>query len=104
LAPTDLESFVALRSRPETQNHSTLRGRPDRDAAESKMWLDRYSIEPTDGDGHGIPPHWYFGAFLQSTGEMIGEGGFPDLVDQASSKTYCSYKKLEYTYEAILAR
>lgn len=23
--------------------------------------------------------HWYFGAFLAETGELIGEGGLPDI-------------------------
>jgi RimJ/RimL family protein N-acetyltransferase len=67
---SDLEAFHALRSVAATQNESTTRGRPDRDLDESKQNLEWFQAE----DQH----HWYFGAFLQSTGELIGEGGLPD--------------------------
>lgn len=76
--PSDLEAFHELRSIAELQVHSTSRGRPDRDVAESKENLERLQA-PHD------KRHWYWGAFLQSTGELIGEAGLPDSEDQPTS-------------------
>ncbi|KAH8647984.1 hypothetical protein BX600DRAFT_443318 [Xylariales sp. PMI_506] len=64
---------LLLRSRPETQNHSTSRGRPDCDRAESEQFLSRLAADDE--------VHWYFVTFLRETGELVGEGGIPDLVD-----------------------
>lgn len=69
---SDLEGFYALRRQPETQNHSTIRGRPDRDIAETRKYIE-WLYEQDQA-------HWYFGAFLSSTGELIGEGGLPDCL------------------------
>lgn len=69
--PSDIESFHSLRSIEAIQKHSTTRGRTDRDLEESRQNIERYQTEDQS--------HWYFGAFLQSTGELIGEGGLPDL-------------------------
>ncbi|KAI3399757.1 hypothetical protein diail_5825 [Diaporthe ilicicola] len=78
LLPTDLEAFHELRSIAETQVHSTARGRPDRDLEESRANLERLQA-PHD------KRHWYWGAFLASTGELIGEAGLPDSEDQPTS-------------------
>lgn len=43
-----------------------------KDLEESKQNLDQLQT-PYDRK------HWYFGAFLASTGELIGEGGLPDI-------------------------
>ncbi|KAK8043892.1 hypothetical protein PG994_012730 [Apiospora phragmitis] len=76
--PSDLEAFHELRSREETQRGSMLRGRASRDRDESRRQLDQ--LQQDDGQGH-----WYVGAFLQSTGELVGEAGLPDCVTMARS-------------------
>jgi RimJ/RimL family protein N-acetyltransferase len=78
LLPSDLEAFHELRSIAETQNASTSRGRPDRDLDESRANLERLQA-PYD------ERHWYWGAFLASTGELIGEAGLPDSEEQPTS-------------------
>lgn len=78
LLPSDLEAFHELRSIEETQSASTFRGRPDRDLEESRENLERLQA-PND------KRHWYWGAFLASTGELIGEAGLPDSEDQPTS-------------------
>ncbi|ETS76241.1 hypothetical protein PFICI_11628 [Pestalotiopsis fici W106-1] len=67
----DLEAFHALRSCPLTQIHSPTRGRTDNDIEETRAhieWMESHDQE-----------HYYFGAFLNSTGELIGEGGLPKV-------------------------
>lgn len=71
LVPSDLEAFHKLRANADLQNKSMSRGRPDKDLEESELNLARLQ-SPYDEQ------HWYFGAFLASTGELIGEGGIPD--------------------------
>ncbi|KAG8165648.1 hypothetical protein KVR01_004200 [Diaporthe batatas] len=78
LLPSDLEAFHELRSISELQNSSTARGRPDRDLEETKANLEHLQA-PSE------KRHWYWGAFLASTGELIGEGGLPDSEDQPTS-------------------
>ncbi|POS73706.1 hypothetical protein DHEL01_v207897 [Diaporthe helianthi] len=78
LLPSDLEAFHELRSIGEMQSWSTARGRPDRDLAESRANLEWFQA-PND------ERHWYWGAFLASTGELIGEGGLPDTEFQPTS-------------------
>ncbi|KAJ0114124.1 acyltransferase [Diaporthe amygdali] len=78
LLPSDLEAFHELRKIGETQIHSTARGRPDRDVEETRQNLERLQA-PHD------QRHWYWGAFLASTGELIGEAGLPDSEDQPTS-------------------
>ncbi|KAL4727115.1 hypothetical protein ACLX1H_006016 [Fusarium chlamydosporum] len=73
----DLDAFHELRKIPELQTHSTGRGRASKDKDESERQL--YSLVQDDQS------HWYFGAFLKSTGELIGEGGLPDVLTMASS-------------------
>lgn len=72
----DLAAFCELRQA-STQVYSRLRGRPDVSAEHSREQL----VRLTDDD----QGHWYFGAFLQSTGELIGEGGLPDVRDRDMS-------------------
>lgn len=78
ILPSDAEAFHSLRQIPETQNHSTRRGRPDRDLDETIQNIEHLQA-PYD------ERHWYFGAFLAETGELIGEGGLPDVEDQPTS-------------------
>ncbi|KAK8126942.1 uncharacterized protein PG998_002701 [Apiospora kogelbergensis] len=74
----DLDAFHELRSRPETQRHSLTRGRASRDREESRARLD--ALLADDGQRH-----WYVGAFLAATGELVGEAGLPDCVTLARS-------------------
>lgn len=76
LLPADLDAFVTLR-RADTQVYSRLRGRPDVSADHSRQQLDRLNADDQ--------AHWYFGAFLLDTGELIGEGGLPDVRDRDMS-------------------
>lgn len=76
LAPADLDAFWALR-RAGTQVYSRLRGRPDVSIDHSREQLARLNDDEQS--------HWYFGAFLQDTGELIGEGGLPDVRDRDMS-------------------
>lgn len=69
---SNLEEFHRLRSQPETQCESTTRGRPDHDLAETEEYLEMLQQDDQ--------AHWYFGAFLASTDELIGEGGLPDCL------------------------
>lgn len=75
----DLDAFYELRSIAETQEHSKLRGRPDRNKDETAEYI-KLMAENEDY-------HWYFGVFLSSTGEMIGEGGLPDCVLMSTSNS-----------------
>lgn len=74
---SDLDGLHELRQRPELQDHSRTRGRPDHNKEETRQHLQNL----TDDDQN----HWYFGGFLQSTGELIAEGGLPDCNVMASS-------------------
>jgi RimJ/RimL family protein N-acetyltransferase len=74
---SDLDSFHQLRQEKETQDQSTSRGRPDESKDQTRWYIDRMS--------EADQSHWYFGVFLQSTGELIGEGGLPDIVDMPKS-------------------
>lgn len=73
----DLDGFHELRRRPELQKNSKLWGRLVESKEESKRHLEAL-VEDYES-------HWYFGAFLQSTGEMIGEGGQRDAAIMATS-------------------
>lgn len=78
LLPSDLEAFHTLRSDAEAQKWSPTRGRASRDLDESRAALERLQA-PHDED------HWYFGAFLATTGELIGELGIPNAADNPRS-------------------
>lgn len=78
IVPSDLDAFWELRRIPELQVHSPSRGRPDRDRDETRQNIEDLQSPHDDR-------HWYWGAFLASTGEMIGECGIPDIEDQPSS-------------------
>ncbi|KAL4727088.1 hypothetical protein ACLX1H_005988 [Fusarium chlamydosporum] len=73
----DLDGFYELRSKPELQLCSKRRGRPDKDKDETRQQIDAFEQDAES--------HWYFGAFLQSTGELIGEGGLPDCQHMITS-------------------
>ncbi|KAJ4267558.1 hypothetical protein NW762_003666 [Fusarium torreyae] len=73
----DLDGFHDLRRRPELQRCSKLRGRPDKSKDETSQHINAFEQDDQS--------HWYFGAFLQSTGELIGEGGLPDCQHMVTS-------------------
>ncbi|KAJ4014178.1 hypothetical protein NW752_005897 [Fusarium irregulare] len=73
----DLEAFHDLRKDSELQVHSTSRGRANKDKDESERQL--HALVQDD------QCHWWFGAFLKSTGELIGEAGLPDVLSMSSS-------------------
>ncbi|KAJ1324318.1 GNAT family N-acetyltransferase [Microdochium nivale] len=64
---SDLEALHALRTQPEVMT-KTFRPRVDRDIDETRTLLESLQ-SPHDGNS------WRFGAFLASTGELVGEGG-----------------------------
>lgn len=63
----DLDAFWELRQIAETQVPSKERGRPDASKDDTRRQIE--SLVEFEQD------QWYYGAFLRSTGEMIGEGG-----------------------------
>ncbi|KAF4984006.1 hypothetical protein FZEAL_711 [Fusarium zealandicum] len=73
----DLDGLHDLRQRPKLQLHSKTRGRPNRSKDETRQHIEEMAEDE--------PTHWNFGAFLQSTGELIGEGGLPDCVHMVTS-------------------
>ncbi|KPM46519.1 hypothetical protein AK830_g43 [Neonectria ditissima] len=77
ITEADLDAFHELRSLPELQLRSKIRGRPDKDKEETKRVI--------DGMAQDTDSNWYFGAFLQSTNELIGEGGMPDCLHMITS-------------------
>jgi RimJ/RimL family protein N-acetyltransferase len=77
LTEDDLDAFHELRSIPELQLRSKTRGRPSKDKQETKAHIDALMQDEQS--------HWYFGAFLQSTNELIGEGGMPDCLHMITS-------------------
>lgn len=79
IIPEDLDAFHDLRQIAETQEHSKIRGRPDRSKEETAQYIEDLASNEDN--------HWYFGAFLLSTGEMIGEGGLPDCVIMSTSNS-----------------
>ncbi|CAJ2513652.1 Uu.00g017710.m01.CDS01 [Anthostomella pinea] len=79
ILPSDLDAFCELRKIPECQNQSKTRGRADESREETKQALEALNREEQN--------HWYFGVFLQATGELIGEAGLPDCVATATSNT-----------------
>lgn len=78
LLPSDLEAFHTLRSDADAQTRSPTRGRASRDLDESRRALEQLQA-PHDRE------HWYFGAFLAATGELIGELGVPNAEDNPRS-------------------
>ncbi|KAH7037063.1 acyl-CoA N-acyltransferase [Microdochium trichocladiopsis] len=68
----DAEALHKLRADAELQQHSIVRGRPD-ESLEQTIHNIEQLLPPYDDC------HWYFGAFLAETGELIGEGGLPDI-------------------------
>ncbi|KAF3763837.1 hypothetical protein M406DRAFT_341246 [Cryphonectria parasitica EP155] len=79
IGPDDLDAFYELRKCAETQEHSKTRGRPDWNKEETEKAIEALVSQART--------HWYFGAFLLSTGEMIGEGGLPDCTIMSTSNS-----------------
>ncbi|KAI1137697.1 acyl-CoA N-acyltransferase [Hypoxylon sp. FL0543] len=81
----DLIQYHQLRSQPEAMAHTRL-GRPDRDLAETVSALQEH-----------LPPHdratFRFGAFLASTGALVGEGGVHTLRSAA-----CGWPEVVYYF------
>ncbi|KAF4446862.1 n- gnat protein [Fusarium austroafricanum] len=73
----DLDAFHELRHNSDLQKHSTARGGATKDKSESERQL--HSLVQDDQS------HWWFGAFLKSTNECIGEGGLADVLTMSSS-------------------
>lgn len=73
----DVDQLHALRKITEIQCHSKTRGRADETVEETRASIEELIAHQWD--------QWYFGAFLRSTGEMIGEGGLPSCTIMASS-------------------
>lgn len=73
----DADNLHALRKIDEIQKHSKTRGRADENLEETKAGIEELIAHQWD--------QWYFGAFLKTTGEMIGEGGLPSCTIMASS-------------------
>lgn len=109
LVPTDLEAFHKLRSDASAQNRSFARGAPRQvffffflvfliitifkasplipfysaSLEETQAALDRLQSPFDKG-------HWYWGAFLRSTDELIGEGGLFDTEGLVDNKSHDS--------------
>ncbi|KAI1459764.1 acyl-CoA N-acyltransferase [Annulohypoxylon moriforme] len=81
----DLQSYHELRSQPEAMT-GTSRGRPDRNIDESRSAIVDF-LSPRDNT------MFLFGAFLASTGELIGEGGVHNL--ESSS---CGWPEIGYKF------
>ncbi|KAI1182440.1 acetyltransferase domain-containing protein [Nemania serpens] len=80
LVPSDLIAFHRLRSQPEFMKHTTS-GRPDSDIHETQEKLGRLISAPSSPDA--FPFYTYFGIFLKTTGELIGDGGVHKLASPA---------------------
>ncbi|KAI2616954.1 acyl-CoA N-acyltransferase [Hypomontagnella submonticulosa] len=89
LQEDDLQDYYVLRTQPEVML-GTKRGVPDRDIEESRTVLKAF----LPGNEH---KSFYFGAFLASTGEYIGEGGIHTMESFWSGWPEIGYKfKREY--------
>ncbi|KAK7924254.1 acyl-CoA N-acyltransferase [Apiospora marii] len=84
LQQSDLAGLHALRTQPEAMTGTRL-GRPDRDLMETQAALDFFLGNDSDGDGGPASPPYLWGAFLRSTGELIGEGGVHALTSDAAT-------------------
>ncbi|KAI3320442.1 acyl-CoA N-acyltransferase [Xylariaceae sp. AK1471] len=80
LTQSDLVALHRLRSQPEFMKHTTT-GRPDRTMRETQVKLDSFINAPKSPDGLPFPT--YFGIFLNTTGELIGDGGIHTLASPA---------------------
>ncbi|KAI1815906.1 acyl-CoA N-acyltransferase [Poronia punctata] len=80
LTQSDLLPFHRLRRQAEFMRHTTC-GRPDRDLDETQSKLNDLISAPTSP--HQLPFPTYFGVFLRTTDELIGDGGVHTLVSPA---------------------
>lgn len=84
LQQLDLAGLHALRTQPEAMA-GTRQGRPDRDLIETQVALDFFLGNHSNGGGEPASPSYLWGAFLRSTGELIGEGGVHALASDAAT-------------------
>ncbi|KAK7988268.1 hypothetical protein PG989_008583 [Apiospora arundinis] len=103
LQPSDLAGLHALRTQPEAMTGTRL-GRPDRDLAETQTELDFFlgnnqkgdqDKDKGEGDDNNGPSTYLWGAFLPSTGELIGEGGVHTL---ASDDAVAGWPEIGYKF------
>ncbi|KAI1822489.1 acyl-CoA N-acyltransferase [Xylaria intraflava] len=80
LAQSDLAPFHRLRSQSAFMKHTTT-GLPDASLRDTQMKLDRLLNAPASPDAFPFPT--YFGVFLRTTGELIGDGGVHLLASPA---------------------
>ncbi|CAN8106245.1 unnamed protein product [Discula destructiva] len=73
----DVDALWELRQFGEVQEHSKARGRADRSKEETAQSINNLLENEDD--------HWYFGVFLSSTGELIGECGLPSCTIMSTS-------------------
>jgi RimJ/RimL family protein N-acetyltransferase len=83
LTQDDLEAYYALRKQPEFMAESTL-GVPDSSVAETQTALDSY-IDT-------LGSHFFFGIFLNDTGELIGDGGMHTVYSGSTGWPEIGYK------------
>ncbi|KAI2616712.1 acyl-CoA N-acyltransferase [Hypoxylon sp. NC1633] len=81
----DLQAYHELRSQPEAMTGTSL-GRPDRNIDETRAALNAF-LSPNDSTA------FLFGAFLASTGELIGEGGVQTL-----ESSYCGWPEIGFKF------
>ncbi|KAH7305193.1 GNAT domain-containing protein [Stachybotrys elegans] len=84
LCQEDLQGLHALRSQPEVMM-GTARGVPDKDMGETEEAL-QYFLAPND------EKTFLFGAFLLTTGELVGEGGIHSLASSSCGWPEIGYK------------
>ncbi|KAI2638314.1 acetyltransferase domain-containing protein [Xylaria nigripes] len=80
LTQSDLRALHRLRRQPEFMKH-TATGLPDPDIRATQAKLDSLLNAPTRPDAFPFPT--YFGIFLKSTGQLIGDGGVHLLASPA---------------------
>ncbi|KAI1121030.1 acetyltransferase domain-containing protein [Nemania abortiva] len=80
LTQSDLAAFHRLRSQSEFMKH-TRNGRPDSNMHETQEKLDSLISAPSTPGA--LPFYTYFGIFLETTGELIGDGGIHILASPA---------------------
>jgi RimJ/RimL family protein N-acetyltransferase len=86
LQQDDLKALHILRTQPEAMTGTSL-GRPDRNIEETQAALD-FFLPPTDVEA------FLFGAFLASTGELIGEGGLHTM-----ESSMCGWPEMGYKFK-----
>ncbi|KAI0541840.1 acetyltransferase domain-containing protein [Xylaria digitata] len=80
LSQADLVPFHRLRRQPEFMKY-TASGHPDKNVRETQEKLDSLISAPTNPNA--FPFYTYFGIFIKSMGELIGDGGVHALASPA---------------------